>query len=95
MIIDLILDTKDGYPWLLTDATDYIREEEKIFKMDYRIWEALASEDRKEFIKRASKYIVEQGYNPKIKRCLGKVFDILAYVNGHRKELLEKARQSA
>ncbi|MBR2771268.1 MAG: hypothetical protein IKD78_04560 [Bacteroidales bacterium] len=77
MIIDLILDTKASYPWLFTDAIDYIREEEKIFEMDYRIWEALASEDRKGFVKRASKYIIEQGYNPNIKRCLGKVFDAI------------------
>lgn len=80
MIIDLILDTKEGYPWRRCDAVDYIREEEKIFQMNYRIWEALENNDRKKFVRQAGRYVVEQGYNPNIKRCLGKVFDQLQSV---------------
>jgi hypothetical protein len=80
MIIDLILDAKDGYPWM-EDYVEYIRHEEELCGMDYRIWEALANKDREEFVKRCKKYIDEQDYGEyRVKSCLGKVFDALVYV---------------
>jgi len=66
MIIDLILDRKDGEPYSAKDAYIYITESEAIFNQDYPISRAFDGGTNKDVQKALSQYIIEGGYNHKI-----------------------------
>ena len=73
MIIDLILDRKDGKTYDVYEFFRYVRQYEDIFKFDPDISKALdygSESDIKEALKR---YISKQGYNEKINAYIDSV----------------------
>ncbi len=67
MIIDLILDRKEGSSYSYENALKYIKEEQDIFKFEPDIYQAFLSK-KEDSIKAALKsYVDSQNYNPEIK----------------------------
>ncbi len=73
MIIDVILDRKNGRPYNSYDVLKYIYDEAMLFKFDYII-DALDYGDEIHIKRALCKYIDTQGYDPAIK-------DYINYVN--------------
>lgn len=66
MIVDLILDRKDGVLYNAKEAYHYITEYESLFNKDYPISRAFDMGTNEDVQNALSKYITDQGYNPKI-----------------------------
>lgn len=63
MIIDMILDRKDGFPYDARKAYDYVSHEEQTIKMGYGIARAMDSGTNADVQEALCKYVEEQGYN--------------------------------
>lgn len=66
MIVDLILDRKDGVPYNAKETYHYITECESLFNKDYPISRAFDMGTNEDVQKALSKYITDEGYNSKI-----------------------------
>ena len=66
MIIDLILDRKDGTPYDPKEFYNDVMEYESVFNLDRSISSALDYGDEKEVKKALCDYIINQGYNKNI-----------------------------
>jgi len=66
MIIDLILNRKEGEPYVARDAYVYITEHESLFNKEYPISRAFDAGSNKDVQNALSKYILDGGYNPEI-----------------------------
>lgn len=63
MIIDLILDRKDGFGYDAKEAYDYINKEEQMFQLDSGIAKAMDCGTNKDVQEALCRYIDGQGYN--------------------------------
>jgi hypothetical protein len=66
MIVDLILNRKDGEPYNAKDTYIYITEHESIFNKEYPISRAFDGGTNKDVQNALSQYITDGGYNSKI-----------------------------
>lgn len=66
MIVDLILNRKDGEPYNAKDTYNYITEHESLFNKEYPISRAFDMGTNEDVQNALSKYITDGGYNPKI-----------------------------
>ena len=66
MIIDEILDRKDGGAYDAKDFYSFVMEEESIWDLPRDISRALDSGENEDVQKALCNYIIEQGYNPAI-----------------------------
>ena len=66
MIIDEILDRKDGGTYDAKDFCSFVMEEESIWDLPRDISRALDSGENEDVQKALCNYIIEQGYNPAI-----------------------------
>lgn len=73
MIIDLILDRKDGSLYDVNKAYKYIKEETELFGLDNDIVEAFEKVDNTLIQQALCKYIDNQGYNSEIKDYINSV----------------------
>ena len=62
MIIDEILDRKDGFTYTTQNFYDYIKEEEPMFFEDTPITKALESGDEERVKKELCWYVISQNY---------------------------------
>lgn len=70
MIVDLILDRKDGEPYDAHDFYVNVMGYEAIFGMDFSISRALDIGTNKDVQKALCDYIEDNGYNPDIKNYI-------------------------
>lgn len=66
MIIDLILNRKDGETYNAKNAYNYVTEQESLFNDEFPISRAFDSGNNKDIQNALSKYILDSGYNPEI-----------------------------
>ena len=66
MIIDLILDRKDGENYNAKNAYNYITEQESLFDSNYPISRAFDMGTNQDVQKALCKYITSGDYNPEI-----------------------------
>lgn len=67
MIVDAILDRKDGCSYNPMQFGVYVASEEKIFNLGCGIEDAIEEADEEELKAALCRYIENNGYNPKIK----------------------------
>jgi hypothetical protein len=73
MIIDLILDRKDGTPYNPKEFYNDVMEYESVFNLDRSISSALDYGDEKEIKKALCDYVINQGYNKNIRNYINDV----------------------
>lgn len=66
MIIDLILDRKDGVLYDARDAYNYITQQESMFNTDYPISRAFDAGTNEDVQEALSWYVIDFGYNEEI-----------------------------
>lgn len=72
MIIDAILDIRDGHEYDARDFHEYVSESEAFFNSDWPISRAMDGGTNEDVQRELCAYIDANGYNPKIKSFINK-----------------------